>query len=90
MQLVMTVVRASSVRRTWGVVAVLGPQEVLTLHLALEAGDVAVAEVLAQLLHLLQLQQVDAQHLDCLDHLRTATVPLSSKGFTRSWRFTGY
>ena len=46
------------------------PEEVLALHLPLEAGDVAVAEVLAQLLHLLQLQQVDSQHLDSSDHLK--------------------
>ena len=45
------------------VAAALGPQQVLTLHLPLQAGDVAVAEVFAQLLHLLKLQQVDPQHL---------------------------
>ena len=48
--------------------ATLSPQQVLTLHLPFQAGDVAVAEVLAQLLHLLQLQQVDPQHLDGADH----------------------
>ena len=45
------------------------PEKVLALHLALEAGDVSVAEVLAELLHLLQLQQVDPQHLYGPDHL---------------------
>lgn len=54
------VVGTPAVRRTRGVVAVLSPQEVLALHLALQTGNVPVAEVLAQLLHLLQLQQVDA------------------------------
>lgn len=39
------------------------------MHLGLEAGDVAVTEVLAELVHLLQLQQVDTQHLDRLHHL---------------------
>lgn len=52
------------------VAAVIGAEEVLALHLALEAGDVAVAEVLAQLLHLLQLEQVYSQHLDGFDHLK--------------------
>jgi len=46
------------------------PEEVFALHLPLEAGDVSVAEVLAELLHLLQLQQVDPQHLDGPDHLK--------------------
>lgn len=39
------------------------------MHLGFEAGDVAVAKVFAQLVDLLQLQEVDAQHLDCLHHL---------------------
>jgi hypothetical protein len=39
------------------------------VHLGLEAGDVAVAEVLAELVDLLQLQKVDPQHLDGLHHL---------------------
>ena len=47
------------------------PEKVLTLHLALEAGDVSVAEVLAELLNLLQLQQVNPEHLDPTDHLNT-------------------
>ena len=34
----------------------------------LEAGDVPVAEVLAQVLHLLELKEVDAKHLDRPDH----------------------
>lgn len=44
-------------------------QQSLTVHLGLEAGNVAAAEVFAQFVHLLQLQQVDAQHLDGLHHL---------------------
>jgi len=48
--------------------AVLTSEKVLTLHLALEAGDVSVAEVLAELLNLLQLQQVNPEHLDPTDH----------------------
>lgn len=44
------------------------------MHLGFEAGDVAVAKVLAQLVDLLQLQKVDAQHLDCLHHLCTGTM----------------
>ena len=43
------------------------------MHLGFEAGDVAVAKVLAQLVDLLQLQEVDAQHLDRLHHLRKGT-----------------
>ena len=35
-------------------------QQRLAVHLGLEAGDVAAAEVFAQVTHLLQLQQVDA------------------------------
>ena len=46
----------------------LTTQQVLTLHLPLQARDVPVAEVFAQLLHLLQLQQVDPEHLDGADH----------------------
>lgn len=37
-------------------------------HLSLEAGDVAVTEVVAQVVDLLQLQQVEPQYLDGLDH----------------------
>jgi len=48
--------------------AALRAQKVLTLHLALEASDVPVAEILAQVLHLLQLEEVDAKHLDGPDH----------------------
>ena len=55
------------------VAAIVGAEEVFALHLALEAGDVAVAEVLAQLLHLLQLEQVYSQHLDGFDHLKSGT-----------------
>lgn len=43
------------------------------MHLGFEAGDVTVAKVLAQLIDLLQLQEVDAQHLDRLHHLRKGT-----------------
>jgi len=43
-------------------------QKVLTLHLALEASDVPVAEILAEVLHLLELKEVDAKHLDGPDH----------------------
>lgn len=52
--------------------AVVAAQQVLALHLALQARDVPVAEVLAQLLYLLQLQQMDTQHLYRLDHLQCA------------------
>lgn len=44
-------------------------QQGLTVHLGLQAGDVAAAEVFAQLVHLLQLQQVNPQHLDGFHHL---------------------
>ena len=44
-------------------------KQVVAVHLGLEAGDVAVAEVLAELVDLLQLQKVDSQHLDGLHHL---------------------
>ena len=50
--------------------AVVASKQVLALHLALEAGDIAVAEILAQLLNLLQLKQVDSQHLDRSYHLQ--------------------
>lgn len=43
------------------------------MHLGFEACDVAVAKVLAQLVDLLQLQEVDAQHLDRLHHLCKGT-----------------
>lgn len=43
------------------------------MHLGFEAGDVTVAKVLAQLVDLLQLQEVDAQHLDRLHHLHEGT-----------------
>lgn len=35
------------------------PQEVVAVHLGLEAGDITVAEVFTQLIDLLQFQQVD-------------------------------
>lgn len=52
------------------VMAVIAAQQILALHLALETGYVTVAEIFAELLHLLQLQKVNSQHLDGLDHLR--------------------
>lgn len=48
---------------------VIGTQQVLRLHLAFQTRNVPVTEVLTQLLHLLQLQQVDPQHLYGLYHL---------------------
>ena len=57
------------------VAAVVAPEEVLALHLALEAGDVAVAKVLAEVLHLLQLQEVYPQDLNRLDHLFKRLCP---------------
>lgn len=56
------------------VVAVVAAQQVLALHLALQTRDVSVAEVLAQFLHLLQFQKVNAQHLYGLDHLQCSIV----------------
>ena len=60
------------------VAAVVAPEEVLALHLALEARDVAVAKVVAQLLHLLQLEEVYPEDLNRLDHLH-AKIVLSVK-----------
>ena len=51
------------------------------MHLGFEAGDVAVAKVLAQLVDLLQLQEVDAQHLDRLHHLHKGTQQQSQNQF---------
>ena len=62
------------------VAAALGPQQVLTLHLPLQAGDVAVAEVLAEVLHLLQLQQVDPEHLDGANHQIVHLLVLREEG----------
>ena len=53
------------------VATVVTPQEILALHLAFEARDVAVAKVLAQLLDLFKLQEVDAQDLQGFDHLES-------------------
>ena len=50
--------------------AVVGPQQILTLHLPFEAGDVTVAKVFAQLLDLFQLQQVYPKDLNGLYHLK--------------------
>lgn len=49
---------------------VVGAQKILALHFTLEAGNVAVAEVFAQLLHLLQLKQVNSKHLNGFYHLQ--------------------
>lgn len=46
------------------------PEQVITVHLGFEAGDVTVTKVLAEFIDFLQLQQVDSQDLDCLHHLR--------------------
>lgn len=35
------------------------PQEVVAVHLGLEAGDITVAEIFTELIDLLQFQQVD-------------------------------
>ena len=75
----------------------LAPEQVLTLHLALETvddgygqyyrnghletSDVSVAEVLAQLLDLLQLQQMYPQHLDGDDHQIIHLFVASEEGF---------
>lgn len=56
-------------------------QQSLAVHLRLEAGDVAAAEVLTQVAHLLQLQQVDPQHLDGFHHLQVGGVK-NTKRFT--------
>jgi len=50
------------------------------LHFPLEAGYVAVAEVLAQLLHLFQLQQVDSQNLDSSDHKLVSLLTVAEQG----------
>ena len=46
----------------------------------LEAGDIAVAEVLAQVLHLLQLEEVDTKHLDRPDHQVVHLLVLGEEG----------
>ena len=46
----------------------------------LETGDVAVAEVLAQVLHLLQLEEVDTKHLDRPDHQVVHLLVLREEG----------
>jgi len=45
------------------------PEQIITVHLGFEAGDVPVTKVLAEFIDFLQLQQVDPQHLDRLHHL---------------------
>lgn len=54
------------------------PQEVVAVHLRLEAGDVTVAEIFTELIDLLQLQQVDPQHLNGLHHLNISGSKNSS------------
>ena len=39
------------------------PEQIITVHLGFEAGDVPVTKVLAEFIDFLQLQQVDSQHL---------------------------
>ena len=46
----------------------------------LETGDIAVAEVLAQVLHLLQLEEVDTKHLDRPDHQVVHLLVLREEG----------
>ena len=46
----------------------------------LEAGDVTVAEILAQVLHLLQLEEVDTKHLDRPDHQVVHLLVLREEG----------
>lgn len=60
------------------------PQEVVAVHLRLEAGDVTVAEIFTELIDLLQLQQVDPQHLNGLHHLNISG-PKNSSG-NMHWR----
>lgn len=59
---------------------VVRPQQVLRLHLAAQAGDVARAKVLAQLLHLLQLEQVYSQHLQRLYHQSVQLAVVRQQG----------
>ena len=59
-------------------------KQVVAVHLSLEAGDVAVAEVLTQLIDLLQLKQVDPQHLDGLHHLGVKGGKVKRLGRERS------
>lgn len=56
------------------------------MHLGFEAGDVAVAKVLAQFVDLLQLQEVDAQHLDCLHHLHASKAESKALPFSANQR----
>ena len=46
----------------------------------LETGDITVAEVLAQVLHLLQLEEVDTKHLDRPDHQVVHLLVLCEEG----------
>lgn len=61
---VLGLAQRGGVRASW-----ISTQQGLAVHLGLQAGDVAAAEVLTQVAHLLQLQQVDPQHLDGFHHL---------------------
>ena len=58
-------------RRVW--IVRLRPQQGVRVHLGPQAGNVARAEVLTQVTDLLQLQQVDTQHLQSPHHLHTHT-----------------
>lgn len=51
----------------------LSAQERLAVHFRFQTGDVATAEVFAELVHLLQLEKVDPQHLDRFHHLEAET-----------------
>lgn len=55
--------------RGTGAVSFSSTQQGLTVHLGAQAGDVAATEVLTQVAHFLQLQEVDTQHLDGFHHL---------------------
>lgn len=48
---------------------IVGAQQVLRLHFAAQTRNVSCAEIAAQLLHLLQFQQMYPQHLQGFDHL---------------------
>jgi len=60
--------------------AIVASQEIFALHLSLEASDIPVAEVFAQLLHLFQLKQVDPQHLDRSDHKLVCLLTVTEQG----------